>query len=185
MSTSKFRRSFCLNKAATRPKNIQEPDKTNKTPPQRSASVKNRLPFSYIKTSTIGASKQSNATSSIKMPDVPSSPKLLDDNFFLYANNSNLVRANKQENENVFEGNSCPSQASNQQEKRIHSSVGGFHRSTFKTSSFHTYRRYVRYFCNLDLDRIIIETLKRFVPKNKNMLSKMGKKKQQPIYCAA
>lgn len=72
--------------------------------PQRSASVK-RLPFSIIK---------SNTPTDAVEAELPPSPKLLDDNSFLYA-----AKTNQHRNPNS----------------------SAFVRSSHKTSSFHTYSR--------------------------------------------
>jgi hypothetical protein len=127
--------------------------------PKRSASVKNRLPFSYIKTSTTSPHRHSSR-GSIKEPEVPRSPKLVDDNFYLYVNNSNLKKSLQslgQKRHSETENNTQTIQRirNNLNREKLNLSNNnsnndnydsGFTRSTFKTSSFHTYRRHNRYF---------------------------------------
>ncbi len=105
---------------------------------QRSASIK-RLPFSYIKTSTVQqngrSASRSRESSSANIPQQVS-PKLCDDNYFLYANND------PNNAENAHSSNKLsPNQNVNNKFKNNYN----FTRATLKTSSFHNYGRYSRY----------------------------------------
>jgi hypothetical protein len=114
--------------------------------PQRSASIK-RLPFSYIKTSTVQhQSSRSRENSSTNISDQARLaqlgqvlPKLCDDNYFLYANNDPNNAENVQHSSN---NNLSPSQNTSNKFKNNYN----FTRATLKTSSFSNYRRYSRYF---------------------------------------
>lgn len=99
---------------------LQQLQQQQRQLPARSSSVK-RLPFSIIKTN--------NSNNNVNLEaELPPSPKLLDDNFFLYSNN-------KKNFNNHLHGSTSPSTSNNYI----------FTRSTLKASSFHTYKRSFRY----------------------------------------
>ena len=109
---------------------------------KRTSSIK-RLPFSFIKDGVQSSSSKnscSNSNTSIDEPQLLTSPKLLDDNYFMYSNNNPNILTNlgNNRNNNIINNSSSKIAILNNKIKNNYN----FQRSTTKTSSFHNYRRY-------------------------------------------
>lgn len=134
--------------------------------PQRASSIK-RLPFSFIKTSTaqlntVASRNNSNASIYDQPQPTTGSPKLVDDNYFLYSNNNPNSATTPDSTATAFVESATPTTTTSTLNRTNTLNMARFKsnnnyvftRSTLKTSSFNNYRRYSRSLSTFSHNRI-------------------------------